>query len=190
MRLTPQIMKMITAIDGAVLIDPSSACHAIGVILDGLASKKGTPSRGARYNSAIRYVETSEYPCMAIVVSADGSIDLVPDLMPQIPRSAIIEAIAQLRKLKKEENFDLKTFNRTMSWLSDHKFYLLPEMCNEINSLRREVEAIRDRLIEPIAIRILYSDFVANEEMNETYFLDESDQAFDTTQLSTSHKAG
>jgi DNA integrity scanning protein DisA with diadenylate cyclase activity len=73
---------MITAIDGAVLIDPTTTCYAIGVILDGLASNKGTPSRGARYNSAIRYVETCKYPCLAIIVSEDGSIDLVPDLMP------------------------------------------------------------------------------------------------------------
>lgn len=173
--LTTQIMQVITAIDGAVLIDPSSTCYAIGVILDGLASRKGTPARGARYNSAIRYVETSQYPCMAIVVSEDGSIDLVPDLMPQIPRSSIREAIEQLRKLKEEENFDLKTFNKTMSWLSDHKFYLLQEICNEINSLRREVEAIRDRVIDPMAIRLGYSDFIPNEEMNETYFLNESD---------------
>lgn len=39
-------MKKITAIDGAVLIDPSSTCYAIGVILDGLASDKGSPARG------------------------------------------------------------------------------------------------------------------------------------------------
>lgn len=174
-QLTPRTMQMITAIDGAVLIDPDSNCYAIGVILDGLASRKGTPSRGARYNSAIRYVESSKHPCVAVVVSEDGSIDLVPDLLLQIRRSEILEAIEQLRELKEEENFDLKTFNRTMSWLSDHRFYLLPEMCEEINRLRREVEAVRDRLVEPTVVRPLYSDFVANEEMNESYFLNESD---------------
>ena len=172
-KLTLPIMKVITTIDGAVIIDPNSTCYAIGAILDGLASQKGTPARGARYNSAIRYVETSEYPCMAIVVSEDGSIDLIPNLMPQIQRSAILEAIEQLKNFKTEENFNLKKFNQTMSWLSDHRFYLLPEMCDEINRFRREVEATRDRLIEPTAIRIVYSDFVPNEEMDETYFLDE-----------------
>jgi DNA integrity scanning protein DisA with diadenylate cyclase activity len=170
--LTTQIMQVITTIDGAVLIDPSSTCYAIGVILDGLASKKGSPARGARYNSAIRYVETSQYPCIAIVVSEDGSIDLVPALMPQIPRSSMMEAIEQLRKLKEEEKFDLKTFNKTMSWLSDHKFYLLPEMCHEINTLKDEVETIRKREIEPMTIWVTYPDFIPNEEMNESYFLD------------------
>jgi DNA integrity scanning protein DisA with diadenylate cyclase activity len=172
--LTLQMMKMVTAIDGAVLIDPSSTCYAIGVILDGLASKKGTPSRGARYNSAIRYVESSNYPCLAIVVSEDGSIDLLPNLMPQIRRSAITEAIMQLRKIKDEKNFDAKMFSKTMDWLSSHKFYLLPEVCNEINSLRREVEVVRDHLLEPTSVRIVYSDFIPNEEMDESYLLDES----------------
>ena len=75
--LTSQLMERITAIDGAVLMNPNSTCYAIGAILDGFATEKGNPSRGARYNSAIRYVESSKYPCLAIVVSADGGIDLV-----------------------------------------------------------------------------------------------------------------
>jgi DNA integrity scanning protein DisA with diadenylate cyclase activity len=75
--LNPQIIKKVTAIDGAILIEPSTICHAIGVILDGLASDKGTLSIGARYNSAIRYVESSKNPCLVIVVSQDGMKDLV-----------------------------------------------------------------------------------------------------------------
>jgi hypothetical protein len=75
--LTPLITRLITAIDGAVLVDPESYCYSIGVILDGKASGNGTSTRGARYNSAIRYVESSPYPCMAIVVSEDGLVDVI-----------------------------------------------------------------------------------------------------------------
>lgn len=75
--LTPALMRLITAIDGAVLIDPGNRCHAIGAILDGLASEAGDPSRGARYNSALRYVAASLHACLAIVVSEDGMIDVV-----------------------------------------------------------------------------------------------------------------
>ncbi len=78
MHLTPELMRVVTAIDGAVLIDPSTTCYAIGVILDGLASQRGTSARGARYNSALRYVEGIG-GCLAVVVSEDGSIDLVHD---------------------------------------------------------------------------------------------------------------
>ncbi|HSN67200.1 MAG TPA: diadenylate cyclase, partial [Fusibacter sp.] len=56
--LSPSIIRSITSIDGAVLMDLDGFCHGIGVILDGIATEKGDPSRGARYNSAIRYVET------------------------------------------------------------------------------------------------------------------------------------
>jgi hypothetical protein len=75
--LTPALMRLITAIDGAVLIDPGNRCHAIGAILDGLATEAGDPSRGARYNSAIRYVASSLHACLAIVVSEDGMINVV-----------------------------------------------------------------------------------------------------------------
>lgn len=75
--LTPLITRLVTAIDGAVLLDPESYCYSIGVILDGKASGRGTSTRGARYNSAIRYVETSPYPCLAVVVSEDGLVDVI-----------------------------------------------------------------------------------------------------------------
>jgi hypothetical protein len=78
-KIGKEILSLMTTIDGAVLFDPEGTCHAIGVILDGKASPNGTPARGARYNSAIRYVEDSKHPCVAIVISEDGMIDLIPE---------------------------------------------------------------------------------------------------------------
>lgn len=80
--ITPDIVKKITSIDGAVLIDTDCICYGIGVILDGMASGNGDTSRGARYNSAIRYIETirdnkNYSDCLAIVISEDGYVDLV-----------------------------------------------------------------------------------------------------------------
>ncbi len=80
--LSPSIIRSITSIDGAVLMDLDGFCHGIGVILDGIATEKGDPSRGARYNSAIRYVETiAKTPnyanCFAIVISEDGDVDMI-----------------------------------------------------------------------------------------------------------------
>ncbi len=75
--LTPLITQLVTAIDGAVLLDPEGYCYSIGVILDGKASGHGTSTRGARYNSAVRYVESSPYPCLVIVVSEDGMVDVL-----------------------------------------------------------------------------------------------------------------
>ena len=75
--LTPLITRLVTSIDGAVLLDPEGYCYSIGVILDGRASGRGDSARGARYNSALRYVESSEYPCIAVVVSEDGLVDVI-----------------------------------------------------------------------------------------------------------------
>jgi DNA integrity scanning protein DisA with diadenylate cyclase activity len=75
--MTPSVLRLVTNIDGAVLIDPRGTCFAIGAILDGLATERGDSSRGSRYNSALRYVETARYPTLAIVVSEDGYIDLL-----------------------------------------------------------------------------------------------------------------
>ena len=81
--MTPSrdVVRTITSIDGAVLLSPDGTCHAIGVILDGLSTTDGNPMRGSRYNSAVRYVETSRrqfgYGAYAIVVSEDGMVDLI-----------------------------------------------------------------------------------------------------------------
>ncbi len=75
--LTPLITRLVTSIDGAVLLDPEGYCYSIGVILDGRASGRGDGTRGARYNSALRYIESSDYPCLAVVVSEDGLVDVI-----------------------------------------------------------------------------------------------------------------
>jgi hypothetical protein len=76
--LTPTITQLVTAIDGAVLLDPQGYCYSIGVILDGkAASGHGNSTRGARYNSAIRYVESSDFPTLVVVVSEDGMVDVM-----------------------------------------------------------------------------------------------------------------
>jgi hypothetical protein len=77
MAMAPSFIRQLTQIDGAMLLDTHGNCHAIGLILDGLASEHGNAARGARYNSAIRYVETSTHACLAVVVSDDGLINLI-----------------------------------------------------------------------------------------------------------------
>ncbi|MCH5372806.1 MAG: DNA integrity scanning protein DisA nucleotide-binding domain protein, partial [Planctomycetes bacterium] len=76
-RLTPKLLKLLTAIDGAILISPDATCYAIGAILDGVAQGKGDSSRGARYNSALRYLQSVDGDCIAVVVSEDGGVDIV-----------------------------------------------------------------------------------------------------------------
>jgi hypothetical protein len=75
--LNPMLMERVTSIDGTVIIDTQGVCHAIGAILDGPAAERGDRTRGGRYNSAVMYVDSSSFPCMIVVVSQDGTVDLV-----------------------------------------------------------------------------------------------------------------
>ena len=78
--LTRQLLSSLTPIDGAIVLDPNGVCYSIGTILDGMATSSGDATRGARYNSAVKYVDyrkTLGEVCMAVVISEDGNVDLV-----------------------------------------------------------------------------------------------------------------
>jgi hypothetical protein len=69
------------AIDGAIMLDPQGQGHGIGLILDGEAGEQEDPARGARYNSAIRYLrrcEQHQIQCLIVVVSEDGIVTVLP----------------------------------------------------------------------------------------------------------------
>ena len=78
--LDPAVAESVCRIDGAILLDPEGRCHALGTILDGTASDKGDPARGARFNSAVRYIYGSSQRRLAVVISEDGAVDLLPAL--------------------------------------------------------------------------------------------------------------
>ncbi|MFL0405409.1 diadenylate cyclase [Bacillus nitratireducens] len=66
------IVYGVTSIDGAVLLNPQGQCSAIEVILDGQSDEKiEDKSRGARYNSAVRYLYNykEHQRCIIIVIS-------------------------------------------------------------------------------------------------------------------------
>jgi hypothetical protein len=172
--MTPELIKHVTPIDGAVLMSPDGMCHAIGVILDGLATPQGNPARGARYNSAIRFVRGHLTSCLAIVISEDGGVDLIPDLRPKVRRSQIEGAIAELEIVASESTVRRRRFNTLVTWFEEHSFYLLSEHCQAINSL---IQRIDTRLAEqdPARIRIIRQDFVPNATFDiDLYYESES----------------
>lgn len=98
--INPIFIKHLTSIDGAMYFDTTGACHAIGVILDGLAQNHlGDASRGARFNSAYRYLEKlklNKKGCVIAIISEDGMINLIPEhaneaVVRQLVRAMISE---------------------------------------------------------------------------------------------------
>ena len=169
-KLTDNLIQQITAIDGAVLIDRNSICYAIGVILDGLATDKGDSSRGARYNSAIRYYEQfgKEGGLVLVIISEDGMINLIPDLKSQIKKSDITNFISEFKKILTANELNHKSFNYGMSYFQSINFYLTQSECDEINDTREKIE--EKFKIDLAMMRIIYDDLKPHPEMNNSYY--------------------
>jgi len=166
MELTPDLVRRLSGIDGAILTDPKGFCHAIGVILDGMATNAGDPSRGARYNSAIRYIASIQSPTICIVVSEDGHVDVLPRLRPQVRRSEIEGRLALL----KAQN--IENYHKTIDWLDNRRFYLTAAQCNVVNE---ELVRIRSAPMDVGEIRLKIQLFVSHPSMNDSYYLPEED---------------
>lgn len=162
--LTPGLVRKLTGIDGALLADTSGVCHAIGVILDGLASPAGDPSRGARYNSAIRYLSAAKAPTMCLVVSEDGYVNIFPELRPQVKRSEIDSWVGELGSQ------DIDTYVKTRNWLDEHRFYLTADQCQIVNDQLERIHATPQKLGE---IRLVMRPFEVHPAMNDSYYLPE-----------------
>jgi hypothetical protein len=160
--LTEELFHRVSGIDGTIIISPDGICHAIGVILDGPANEDCTPSRGSRFNSGIRYVKTSHAKRLAIVVSDDHTVDIIPMLRPRINRDEIIRVIEAL-ELATTDNY-----HKPQKWLDEHRFYLDAGMCERANSALHRIESIPNELFE---IRWVTNRFEPHPEMNESYFL-------------------
>jgi hypothetical protein len=166
--LTPDLLRHLVTVDGAILLSPDGMCHGFGTILDGMATESGDPSRGARYNSALRYVE-SAWPCLAVVVSADGGIDFIPNLPPAIRRSAIDRAIAEISELRGVNPISRARYDGVLDFLDERRFYLRKEDCDKINSVVEFVEAAL-RKQERAEVWIIRQKFVPNPDLDEELF--------------------
>ena len=76
--LKPEEIVRMGSVDGAVMVGPDGRCHAFGVILDGASNESGDRSRGARFNSAVRYQNMATVGSIIVVISDDGTVDLLP----------------------------------------------------------------------------------------------------------------
>lgn len=125
--LGDEILGRAAALDGAILVSPDGVCHGIGVILDGLADQFCLASRGARYNSAVRYVRSGGNR-LAVVVSDDRTVDIIPKLRPKISTAAVEGALAAL------ETATTDNFHRPRLFLDENRFYLDAEQCERANA--------------------------------------------------------
>lgn len=174
--ISPQVLtatnfESLTAIDGAILLSPDGRCHAVGVILDGKAAARvGDPSRGARFNSAVRYHEGSDQGTVVIVIiSEDGMINVLPNLPRRVHRSEVDRALSALDVASMDPvNFE------TAAERSDHVralgFYLSAGECERANAAFERVESAREARGGSF-LRVRYEELAPSPKMNDSYLL-------------------
>lgn len=162
-RLTESLLESVSGIDGTILLAPDGVCHAVGIILDGEATDQCTPSRGSRYNSGIRYVQTGQARRLAIVVSDDRTVDIIPQIRRLISRSRIEQHVATF------EAATLDNYHDARNWLDVHRFYVNADQCNRINRTIARLDAA------PKEVGLIYlgtDHFEIHPEMDDSYLTD------------------
>ena len=133
MLLEPAEIVRLGRVDGAVLLGPDGRCYAFGVILDRAASGQGDPARGSRFNSAVRYQNTTGADSIVVVISDDGTVDLIPRLRPRVRREHVEEVVRAFRARGEAEYVDGGEFARTHDLVKSFAFYLDDEQCRIVN---------------------------------------------------------
>jgi hypothetical protein len=164
-RLEPVTFAQLTAIDGALICSPDGYCHAFGIILDGIATLEGNRSRGARFNSAVRYVATRKTPTMAIVISEDRGFDILPKLRQAISARGIESHIAQLRGIVNTKSLNRRQQSKLISWLEANQYFLSQEQCDEVNALIQTVDEIYEAAY-PSSVRIVRHPLMPSEDFD------------------------
>jgi hypothetical protein len=156
-----ELLSRVSGIDGTIILDQQGMCYAVGVILDGPAVAECTPSRGSRYNSAVRYVADASKCRMAIVVSDDHTVDIFPILHPLINRTELESNILNL------EIATLDNYHKPRNWLDEHRFYLNSMQCERVNAALSRIEAMPKDVGE---IHLVIGTFMPNQNLDDSYF--------------------
>jgi len=174
--LTEQTLASMSSIDGAILLDPQGCCHAVGVILDGVAvANHGDPSRGARFNSAVRYHQSMPHnTCVIVVVSEDGMINLLPKLRRQVDRDSVEQALRDLDwgLFNQVAIVDLIALDRRVQSLA---FYLSEEQADRVNALRAAIAELPEYQ-GSAEHRFDTKPLARDPELDDSYFFDGDDR--------------
>jgi hypothetical protein len=161
-QMSVELLRRVSGIDGTIILDPHGICYAVGVILDGAATVECTPSRGSRFNSGIRYLKAGNKQRMAIVVSEDHTVDLIPLMPPQIKWADLESNISKL------ERATLDDYHKPRSWVDNHRFYLNASQCTRVNLALDRIEALPRDVGE---ILITTRRFEPDDQLDDSFLI-------------------
>ena len=99
---------------------------------------------------------------LAVVVSEDRTVDVIPEMRSRIQRLAIASAIAEL------EAATADNYYAAITWLDQHRFYLSQAQCNQVNAAQERIQ-MKDN-----EIRIQWPKFSLHPELEGSYFVREN----------------
>ena len=172
--LEPEEVVRLGRVDGAIILGPDGRCYSFGVILDGRATSSGNRARGARFNSSVRYQETSRIGTMVVIISDDGSVDVVPILMPRVWREDIEEAVHAFREYSGKQDSNGEDWARLNRRVEELSFYLNEEQCDAVNE---SYEQEMNSSLESGGISFKRKRLRPNPDMNDSYFWDSGNAA-------------
>lgn len=103
-------------------------------------------------------------PRLAVVVSDDRTVDVVPILRPRIKSSAIRKALDELESSSKDD------YHESINWLGRHRFYLDQGQCERINAALGRIGCEPREVGE---IQFVWDDFVPDPAFDGTYLEDD-----------------
>jgi len=167
--LGPADVVRLARVDGAIVLGPDGRCHALGVILDGTGAGRGDAARGSRFNSAVRYQTTMAPKSLLIVISDDGTVDLIPQLRPRVTREHVEAAVAAFCASCEKEPLDGEEFVRTHHRVKAVGFYLDEAQCRRVNDC---YETQMRRRFEEAGVSFSEPPLHPHPDMDESYFLE------------------
>jgi hypothetical protein len=162
------VLTRLTAMDGAVLVDPGGRCHAVGVVLDGTASGHGDPSRGSRFNNPVRYLDSGPPPTIIVVYSIDGGVDILPGSPPRVERRRVVDSVRRYLLLVDTRPAELGPVFDAWDALLAFRFYLSEEQCREIND---GTARLAERYAGRVGVLPGMPHLVPDPAMDDTYWL-------------------
>ena len=165
--LEPTDIGRLCKIDGALIIGPDGRCHAFGAILDGVASGRGDKARGSRFNSAVRYHASSSPNSLLVVISDDGTVDLVPSLRRRVSRDEVEAAVATFCDRCNDIPVEGEEFARAHDRVVALTFYLNEDQCQRVS--KAYASEMQKRLSQG-GLALTIPALSPDPDMNESYF--------------------
>lgn len=164
--LSLELLTQLTGMDGGVLVDAEGRCHAVGVILDGMAQGTGDPSRGSRFNNAVRYLASSPPAAVVVVYSTDGTINILPELMPRADRRVVDSVVRAYLSAAEVQNSEFAKLAELWRDVKAVRFYLSEDQCTHLNAARSKVDALNNA-----SIIIVEHDLKPCSDMDDSYWI-------------------